>query len=265
MTTGTQLGASRILAEKLRSGARTVGYWVLSDNPQAIERIAAAGPDGERYDFVCFDAQHGLLDYRGLLDGLIALDACGCAGLVRVQDNQPFVIGQALDAGAAGVIVPMVNDAEEARAAVAACRYPPVGRRSFGPVRAELRQSSTPADANAAVLCLPMIETAEGLANVEEIAATPGVDGLYIGPSDLRIGLGGASPDDPALDGAFAEALERVKAAAAAAGVVAGIHCPSGAVAAQQFAAGFSWASVASDLTHLEQAARGHLRAARGA
>jgi 4-hydroxy-2-oxoheptanedioate aldolase len=252
------------LPEKLRGGERTVGYWMLSDNPQAVERIAAAGDGAAGYDYVCFDAQHGLLDYRALRDGLTALDACGCPGLVRVQDNQQFFIGQALDAGAAGVIVPMVNTADDARDAVAACRYPPTGRRSFGPVRAELRMPTTPAEADAAVLCLPMIETAEGLANVEAIAATPGVDGLYIGPSDLRLGIGGASPDDPALDGAFADALDRIRAAAAAAGVVVGIHCPSGSVAARRFAAGFTWVSIASDLTHLEEAGRAHLAQARG-
>jgi 4-hydroxy-2-oxoheptanedioate aldolase len=244
------------LAAQLRGGERTLGYWVLSDNPQAVERIAGTG-----YDYVCFDAQHGLLDYRALLTGMTALDARGCAGLVRVQHNQQFWIGQALDVGAAGVIVPMVNSAADARDAVAACRYPPAGHRSMGPVRAELRFPTTPAEADAAVLCLPMIETAEGLANVEEIAATPGVDGLYIGPSDLRLGLGGATPSDPALDDAFDEALQRVLAAGAAAGVAVGIHCPSGDVAAQRFAAGFTWASIASDLTHLEQAARAHLGA----
>ncbi|NMO92171.1 HpcH/HpaI aldolase/citrate lyase family protein [Actinomycetospora sp. TBRC 11914] len=247
------------LAEKLRGGGRTVGYWMLSDNPQAVERIAGADPEGVAYDYVCFDAQHGLLDYRALLTGMTALDACGCPGLVRVQDNRQFWIGQALDVGAAGVIVPMVNTADEARAAVAACRYPPAGRRSHGPVRAELRFPTTPAEADAAVLCLPMIETAEGLEHVEEIAATPGVDGLYIGPSDLRLGLGGTTPSDPALDDAFAAALERVLAAGAAAGVAVGIHCPSGEVAAQRLAAGFTWVSIASDLTHLEQASRSHL------
>jgi 4-hydroxy-2-oxoheptanedioate aldolase len=95
-------------------------------------------------------------------------------------------------------------------------------------VRAELRMPTTPAEADAAVLCLPMIETAEGLANVEAIAATPGVDGLYIGPSDLRLGLGGASPDDPALDATFAEAVERIRAAAAAAGIVVGSTARAG-------------------------------------
>ena len=255
----------RAFVEKLRHGGlamfaeRTVGYWVMSDNPQALERLAGTG-----YDYVCLDAQHGLLDYRALLAGLTALDARGCAGLVRVPDNQQFWIGQALDAGASGVIVPMVNTADEARAAVASCRYPPVGRRSFGPVRAELRFPTTPAEADAAVLCLPMIETAAGLANVEEIAAIPGVDGLYIGPSDLRLGIGGASPQDPSLDEAFVAALDRIRAAADAAGIAVGIHCPSGAVAAQRFAEGFTWVSVASDLTHLEQAARDHLAEALG-
>ncbi|HEY2194729.1 MAG TPA: aldolase/citrate lyase family protein [Actinomycetospora sp.] len=88
------------------------GYWVLSDNPQAVERIAGTG-----YDYVCFDAQHGLLDYRALPAGMTALDARGCAGPVRVPENQQFWIGQAPDVGARGVVVPMVNNGEEARAA----------------------------------------------------------------------------------------------------------------------------------------------------
>jgi 4-hydroxy-2-oxoheptanedioate aldolase len=108
-----------------------------------------------------------------------------------------------------------------------------------------------------------MIETADGLANVEEICAVPGLAGVYIGPYDLRISLGGSTPTDPALTDVFEAALQRVRAAATAAGVAAGIHTNNGAAAAQRLAEGFTFVSIASDLTHLEAAAHGHLTQAK--
>lgn len=246
-------------AARLRAGEPTIGYWVVLDNPVGTERIARTG-----YDYVCIDAQHGLTDSRGILAATTAVDTYGVATMVRVQGNDAFWIGQALDTGARGVIVPMVDTADDARAAVSATRYPPLGRRSYGPMRAQLRIGPAPAVADAETLCLVMIETPDGLANVEEIAAVPGVDGLYVGPSDLRLALGGATSTDPALDEEFDAALGRILAAARAAGVACGIHCPDGATAARRLAQGFSYASVACDLVHLEQAAAAHLRAARG-
>jgi 4-hydroxy-2-oxoheptanedioate aldolase len=246
-------------AAKVRRREVVVGYWIASDNPPATERIARLG-----YDFVVLDAQHGLLDYRALLDGLMAIDAAGDAvGLVRVEANNPTSVGKALDAGAAGVIVPLINSAEEAAAAVTAGRYPPTGIRSYGPTRAGLRIGPAPADADAAVLVLGMIETAQGLANVEAIAATPGLDGLYIGPSDLTLGVGGAYPGDPSAAEAFEAALVRVRAACETNGITAAIYCPSGAVASDRLGDGFTFVTVASDLSHLEQAARAHLEQAR--
>lgn len=109
-----------------------------------------------------------------------------------------------------------------------------------------------------------MIETPEGLANVEEICAVPGLDGVYVGPSDLRLAVGGAHPQDPAVADEFEAAVTRVREAAAAAGVAAGIHTPEGAVAARRLAEGFTFASVASDLTHLKAASAAHLKAATG-
>jgi 4-hydroxy-2-oxoheptanedioate aldolase len=249
-------------AAKIRHRDVVVGYWIASDNPPATERIARLG-----YDFVTLDAQHGLLDYRALLGGLIAIEAGGAGavvGLVRVEANNPTTIGKALDAGAAGVIVPLINSAEEAAAAVAASRYPPTGIRSYGPTRAGLRIGPIPADADAAVLVLGMIETAQGLAEVEAIAATPGLDGLFIGPSDLTLGVGGAYPADPSAADAFEEALARIRAACESNGIVAAIYCPSGQAAAARIAEGFSFVTVASDLSHLEAAARAHLEWARG-
>lgn len=241
-------------AERLRSGKQTVGYWVVCDNPVATERIAMVG-----YDYVCIDAQHGLIDYRGLLAGITAIDAAGIAALVRVQLNDQFWIAQALDAGARGVIVPMVDTAAEAAAAVAACRFPPAGLRSNGALRANLRIGPSLAEANTETVCVVMIETVSGLRNVDEIVAVPGVDALYIGPSDLRLALGGVSPTDPAVDADFDEALRIVLKAAQAAGKAVGIHCPDGGTAARRLAQGFNYVSIANDLMHLEHAAKSHL------
>jgi 4-hydroxy-2-oxoheptanedioate aldolase len=229
------------------------------DAPTATERLAMLG-----YDFVCLDAQHGLIGYSGLLSGLMAIEAGGrSVGLVRVGANDPFLIGQALDAGAAGVIVPLVNTADDARRALAAARYPAYGVRSYAPMRAGLRIGPVPAEADWSVVVLAMIETRDGLANVEEICQVQGLDGIYVGPYDLRLALGGAHPTDPAFDEAFDEAVERISRAAERAGVCAGFHTFDGADAAVRLRQGFTLATVCCDLTHLEQVAADHLRRAR--
>ncbi|WP_456284311.1 HpcH/HpaI aldolase family protein [Microbacterium sp. JZ101] len=246
------------LASRVRSGEPVVGYWIVTDNPFGTERIARAG-----YDYVAFDLQHGLLDHAGLLRGVLATDAVGSAGAVRVGANTPADIGRALDAGAVAVIVPLVNTAEEAAAAVAAAHYPPRGVRSYGPMRSGLRVGPVPAEADRSVLVFAMIETPEALENLDAIAATPGLDGLYIGPSDLTIALGGKTSTDSAVEREFDAAIERIRLAAEANGIVPGIHSPSGAVARLRLAQGFRFVSVASDLTHLEAAAASHLSDAR--
>jgi 4-hydroxy-2-oxoheptanedioate aldolase len=245
-------------AARIHNGETVIGYWVVTDNPVGTERLARAG-----YDYVALDAQHGLIGYQGMLTGLLAIDASSsAAGVVRVEANNATPIGKALDAGARAVIVPLINTAEDAAAAVAATRYPPEGIRSYGPMRSGLRMGPTPADANADVLVFAMIETPEGLARVEEIAATSGLDGLYIGPSDLTLALGGTTSTDPGVAAEFEAALERIRTACDANGIVPGIHTPSGATAKQRIAQGFRFVSVASDLTHLEATAQAHLAAA---
>lgn len=244
---------------RFRSGEPLVGYWVASDNPVGTERLARTG-----YDYVVLDLQHGLMGYSGMLAGLMAIDAAqGATGFVRVEANDATPIGKALDAGATGVIVPLVDSAEDAARAVAAARYPGTGGRSYGPMRAGLRVGPDPVQANATVLVLAMIETAPGLADVERIAATPGLDGLYIGPSDLALALGGSSPWDPAVLDERERAIARVRQACDDAGIVPGIHTPSGEVAHRRLSEGFRFVTVSSDLEHLEAVARGHLDVAR--
>ncbi|QDQ90358.1 aldolase [Rhodococcus sp. WB9] len=247
-------------AARLRGRERIVGYWSVIDSPVSTEWLAHVG-----WDYIALDLQHGLIGYSGMVAGLTAIDASGSSvGMVRVESNDPTPIGRALDAGAAGVIVPLVNTAEEAARAVASATYPPAGIRSYGPMRSQLRIGPTPADANRDTVLVVMIETPQGLANVEEICAVPGLDGIYVGPSDLRLAVGGAHPNDPSVDDEFEAALVRVREAAAAAGIAAGIHTPDGAVAARRLAEGYTFATVASDLTHLKAVSAAHLKAATG-
>ena len=153
------------------------------------ELAAAAG-----YDYVCVDLQHGLSDEATMVSMFQATQAAGAVPLARLAWNEPWLIMRALDLGAVGVILPLIDNAVEARRAVESCRYPPVGKRSYGPVRAELVMgSAAPDELGGDALCFAMIETREGIENLDEIAATPGLDGLYIGPSDLSIALGPAA------------------------------------------------------------------------
>ncbi|RZT19467.1 4-hydroxy-2-oxoheptanedioate aldolase [Mycobacterium sp. BK558] len=247
-------------AARLRRRERILGYWSVIDSPVSTEWIAHVG-----WDYIALDLQHGLIGYSGMVAGLTAIDAAaGPVGLVRVEANAPTPIGRALDAGAAGVIVPLVDTAGDAAAAVASATYPPRGIRSYGPMRSQLRIGPVPAEADRDTVVLVMIETPQGLANVEEICAVDGLDGVYVGPSDLRLAVGGAHPQDPAVHDEFEAALTCVREAAASAGIAAGIHTSDGAIAAQRLAEGFTLATVASDLTHLRQASAAHLKAATG-
>ncbi|MFD6275296.1 HpcH/HpaI aldolase/citrate lyase family protein [Streptomyces sp. NPDC060209] len=245
----------------LRNREQLIGYWSLLDSPIAAERLARVG-----YDYLAFDAQHGLFGYQGMLNNLLATDTKGstAVGMVRVEANDLTYIGKALDAGATAVIVPLIDTAQDAADAVAAVRYPPLGRRSYGPMRAQLRIGPNPADTHEQTAVLAMIETADGLAHVEEICATPGLDGIYVGPSDLRLAIGGASSNDPSVQDEFELALTRIRKAAEAAGIAAGIHNADGVSAARRLAEGFTFATVAADVVHLQQIATSHLEAARG-
>jgi 2-keto-3-deoxy-L-rhamnonate aldolase RhmA len=252
-------------AQKLRARETIVGYWTQLPVPAVQERLARHG-----YDYVCFDAQHGFLDYMAILNGMIAIDAGAalgkneCIGMVRVAANSPDLIGQALDAGARGVIVPLIDSADDARAAVRACRYPRDGLRSYGPMRAGLRSGPETARMNEEVACIVMIETEDGLANLDEICAVEGVDGIYVGPGDLMLALGGKTVSDGDYKDTFEAALTRIAAAAAKAGIAAGIHTPAGNIASRRLTEGYTFATISSDLNHLDKVAADHLKSARG-
>jgi 4-hydroxy-2-oxoheptanedioate aldolase len=223
------------------------------------ELLAGAG-----VDYVCVDQQHGIIDYDSMVPMLQAIRAAGAAPITRVLSNDPFLIMKALDAGAWGVIVPMIDDAEAAARAVAACRYPPRGIRSWGPTRASVAlDSSDPEVLGGEVLCLVMIETRKGLENVEEISATPGLDGIYIGPSDLAISLE-LSPTLDVTEEAHVEAVNRIREACRRNGLAAGIHSPSGEWARRHAEAEFDLVTVATDAALLSGAARREVEVALG-
>jgi 4-hydroxy-2-oxoheptanedioate aldolase len=183
--------------------------------------------------------------------------------LVRVPWNEPYEIMKALDAGAYGVIVPMVNSRAEAEQAVAACRYPPTGMRSFGPMRAALYGGrGYAAEANGQIACIAMIETEEGLRHLDEIVTTPGLDAVYIGPADLALALGlpaVGDTDEPR----HAAAVSRIADACRGAGIAVGIHTSSLAYAKRYLAAGFNLVTLGSDAGFMLRAAAGDLAAVR--
>jgi 4-hydroxy-2-oxoheptanedioate aldolase len=193
---------SRILAKDV-----LVGTFCAIPHPTVIEMVANAG-----WDFLVIDAEHTQID-RGNIEPLLrAAQVTQTPALLRVPDNDKVWISSALDSGAAGILVPSVNSASEARAAIAATRYPPLGKRGAGPGRASgygMLLDQTVASDNANIVLAIQLETAEGLANVEEIAAVDGIDAIYIGPGDLAISLGATGPEGrPTLDRAIAKIVE---------------------------------------------------------
>lgn len=247
-----------IALQKWRAKQPSLGVWSNLPDIHMAELLCRM-----EVDWICFDLQHGLMDYSDLTRLLPAITGVPTTPLVRVAANQPDQIGKALDAGAQGVIVPMINSADDARRAVAACRYPPQGSRSCGPMRdALLEGMGYLATANDQVACLVMIETEEGIRNLEEIAAVDGVDGLFVGPMDLCYGLGIApgSFTEPAFTGAIAAILK----ACAKNKLAAGIFGVNGELAANAIQNGFDFASIGTDISFIRNGAQQALSAARG-
>src|SRR5215210_5163294 len=239
-------------------GRTAFGLWMTVPGSIGAEIFASAG-----VDYVCVDQQHGVIDYDSMVPMFQAIRAGGAAPITRVLSNDPFLIMKALDAGAWAVIVPLVGSAGDAARAVAACRYPPRGVRSFGPVRAAtVIGSRDPEELGGEVLCLVMVETGEALERVDEIAATPGLDGVYIGPSDLALSLG-LPPTLEIMEGEHAAAVQRIREACHEHGIAAGIHAPSGEWARRHAEAGFDLITVATDAPLLRAATLREMTAAR--
>lgn len=234
------------------AGRPAINGWLSIGNPFTAEIMAAQG-----YDAITIDMQHGALDYSAALPMLQAMRASGVVPMARVPWREPGIVMKALDAGAMGIICPMINSAAEAAEFVSYMRYPPLGQRSFGPTRAAVAYGGYGVAANDQVLALAMIETQAGVDNLEEIAATPGLDGLYIGPADLTLGTqdGRLPPGFDREEPEMVALIQRILAACKANGIRACLHCGTPAYAAKAIGWGFDLTTVSGDSRLLAAAA----------
>jgi len=257
-------GTTARTSERIRAawggGGAAYGMWSSIPDLSVAELVA-----GLPYDYVIVDLQHGVATLGDLPVLAQVMRGAGTAPLVRVPANDPTHIMRALDCGAAGVVVPLIGSAEEARAAADPCRFPPAGTRSWGPMWGTVRSDGAlpPEEQDAQAICLVMVETAGAVEALDEIVATPGIDGVYIGPNDLALACGFGrrtyrdSPEVEAL-------IQRVIDACGAAGIAAGLHCSDPAMGRDWVGRGATMVTIAQDSALLADAALAALGEARG-
>ena len=252
------------LARRLHAGDTIFASWCMMGSIMAAETIAREG-----FAAVVLDAQHGLWETASLIGGIAAVNHAGSAPCVRVPLDGFAMVSRALDFGAEAVIAPMINTPGDAHRLAAAAKYPPLGERSWGPIRAIPLQSPRTAavdymrEANEGTLAFAMIETAVALAEVDAIAATPGIDGLFVGPYDLATALSKGGAQDlqaPRVD----EAIDRISAAACKAGRIPGIYCRDAEAAVAMAGRGFRFVIAGNDHTTLRAATVAQLKVLKG-
>jgi 4-hydroxy-2-oxoheptanedioate aldolase len=225
-----------------KSGAPALNGWLAIANSFSAETMAHQG-----WDSLTVDLQHGVVDYQAMVTMLQAISTTPTVPLVRVPWLEPGILMKSLDAGAYGVICPMVNTREDAQKLVAWTSYAPRGTRSFGPVRALLYAGADyPQHANDTIVRFAMIETSQALDNIDAILSVEGLDAIYVGPSDLSLSLG-CRPVFDDVDPLAQQAIEHILERATAHGIVAGIHNGSPDVALARIARGYRFATVSSD------------------
>jgi len=228
--------------------------WLSIANSFTAEVMARQG-----FDALCVDLQHGTHGVSDLLPLLQGISTTDTVPVVRVPWNEPAIIMKALDLGAYAIIVPLINNAEEAARAVAACRYPPKGIRSSGPVRAvHYGGPDYLAKADDEILVIGMVETKEGLENLDAICATPGLDAIYIGPTDLSFALG-LPPKMDNTDPLHLATCDKIRDAAHKHGKKACMHTMSAAFAAGAIKRGFDLVMLTSDLSSMVAGAKRQL------
>ncbi|WP_346891223.1 aldolase/citrate lyase family protein [uncultured Roseibium sp.] len=232
------------LRARLAADRPCVNGWLSMSNGYGAELMTRCS-----WDSLTVDLQHGVHDYASMVACFQGIRFSGIPPLARVASLDSGMIGKALDAGAWGIICPMINSRQEAADFVSACLYPPLGRRSNGPNRAAgygEPQASYQSFANEEVLVIPMIETGEAVESLDDILDVPGVSGVYIGPSDLAVSMG----HPPTFDTEIPEILaiyRRIVAATHRRGQFAGIHCLSADYAARMTQMGLQLVTISSD------------------
>jgi 4-hydroxy-2-oxoheptanedioate aldolase len=257
----TQSGFS--LARRLRAGEIVHSGWCGLPYPIVTELVAREG-----FPAVTLDGQHGLWDTAATLAAIAHVRLAGAAPIVRIPVDEFATVSRALDFGAEGIIAPMINTAEDAHAYVSFAKFPPLGERSWGPHRATTLaqmpdQSVYLREANALTVTFAMIETRTALDNVEAIAATPGIDALFLGPADLSITLSDGAKVDPTA-GEIDSAIERILAAAGKAGKIMGAYCHTAERAGALAKRGVRFLAVGSDMGFLRAGAAAALKVVKG-
>jgi 4-hydroxy-2-oxoheptanedioate aldolase len=241
-------------------GGCVLNGWLHVPNSFSAEVMAHQG-----WDSLTIDMQHGVVDYGAALGMLQAIATTATIPFARVPWNEPGMIMKMLDAGCYGIICPMINTRAECEAFVGACRYPPQGYRSYGPLRAAIYAGADyAAGANETVITMAMIETSHAIENIAAIVRTPGLDALYIGPSDLGQSLGYGAQLDP-TEPAVLAAIDTVLAAAREQGVIVGMHTGSPAYARRMADKGMQFVTIGSDARLMAAAASSTVTAFRGA
>jgi len=244
------------LIETFQRGDHALGAWLGIPSPITAELAGRTG-----FDYVCIDMQHGMSDYPLVLNMLQAIELGESCPIARVPWSEPGIVGRVLDAGAKGLIVPMINTREDAEAAVSYCRFPPSGARSFGFCPAAWRNADYFNRANELIFLAPMIETAEAVKNIDDILSVPGVDVAYVGPSDLSVSLG--LPPAPHNEvPAFNEAIAAIVAACKRHGVTPAVQTNVEFVQ-RRFEEGFRMLTVFVDVPGYIAAASNTLATAR--
>jgi 4-hydroxy-2-oxoheptanedioate aldolase len=247
------------LKEFMAKGGQAVNGWIAVPNSFQAETYAAQG-----WDSVTIDMQHGANDINDIVSLLQAINLAGPTAMVRVPWNEPSAIMRVLDAGAYGVICPMINTKAEAEAFVSAGRYPPLGARSNGPFRAsQYAGGDYQLHANDEIQLFAMIETREGLANLDAILSVKGLDGTYVGPTDLSLSMGKPATLDPS-DKEVLAAMKMIADKTRAAGKIAGAHTDGPKTAGKRFADGFQFCTLLNDVRLLANAANAWVREAKG-
>ncbi len=248
-------------ADRVRNGAPAFAAWCGIPDPLVPELMVREG-----FDCAVLDMQHGAVDYAVAVQGIAACALAGKPAIVRVPVGEFATASRALDAGAAGIIAPMVNSVEDARSLAAFTKFPPMGERSWGPHKAlaltGLSMLDYLAQANSFVLTIAMIETRAAMAALDDILAVPGIDGVFVGPSDLSIALtNGATVNQlhPEVD----KALDHIVARAKAHGKFGAAFCADGKRAAEVAAKGYQLMSIGTDGLLLRAGSRAALDAAR--